>query len=357
MFHGEAAHCDDRAARNPVTSHAELSGGGRQPDECVRPLDKPDKRLRGRLGRGVVDDVSRTRQLIAALRDELGGAAPLPPPPAIPEIPAPPVRVYSARPQLDHKFVDEAAKHTTALVGIGHVGTRYATEVVLQFQAELAVAHEAVDAELPDEWPAQHGFLALHSRVTDHREFLLRPDLGRRLDDASLAELRASAIQQPDVQIIVADGLSAVACMGSGKALHDAVARACQARGLSVGTPVAARFARVWLEDEIGQEVGAKVAMILLGERPGLGTGDGLSAYVVYEPRVGRNDGDRNMISNIHPRGIPIDDAAFRLAALAAGMIAQNTSGVSLDLARLGEPSERIPRPPQVRQKLVSHDA
>ena len=90
-----------------------------------------------------------------------------------------------------------------------------------------------------------------------------------------------------------------------------------------VGTPVAARFARVWLEDEIGQEVGAKVAMILLGERPGLGTGDGLSAYVVYDPKIGNTDGDRNMISNIHPRGIPIEDAAYRLAALAAGMIAQ----------------------------------
>ena len=60
----------------------------------------------------------------------------------------------------------------------------------------------------------------------------------------------------------------------------------------------------MWLEDEIGQEVGAKVAMILLGERPGLGTGDGLSAYVVYDPKLGNTDGDRNMISNIHLRGI-----------------------------------------------------
>jgi ethanolamine ammonia-lyase small subunit len=319
---------------------------GRQADERVRPLDKPDKLVVS------CSAVSRTRQLIAALRDELGGAPPLPPPPPIPEIPAPPARVYSPRPEK-HAFAEAAALHTTALVGIGHVGTRYATDVVLQFQAELAVAHAAVGALLPDDWAAAQGFLGVRSRVADHREFLLRPDLGRRLDEASLAELGAKAIPKPDVQVIVADGLSAVACIGSGKALYEAVARACQARGLSVGTPVAARFARVWLEDEIGEQVGAKVAMILLGERPGLGTGDGLSAYVVYEPRIGRTDGDRNMISNIHPRGIPIEDAAFRLAALAAGMIAQKTSGVALDLARLGEPSERTPRPPQVRQKLV----
>lgn len=296
--------------------------------------------------------VSRTRQLIAALRDALGSAEPLPPPVALPAIPAPPARVYVPRPEQP-AFAAEAARHTTALVGIGHVGTRYATDVVLQFQAELAVAHAAVGALLPDDWASRNGFLGVRTRVRDHREFLLRPDLGRRLDDESLAAVRAKCVRHPDVQLIVADGLSAVACVGSGKQLHDAVARACQSRGLSVGTPIAARFARVWLEDEIGQEVAAKVAMILLGERPGLGTGDGLSAYVVYAPKLGNTDGDRNMISNIHPRGTPIDEAARRLAALAAAMIEQKTSGVRLDLARIGETAERAPRPPQVRQRLV----
>jgi ethanolamine ammonia-lyase small subunit len=297
--------------------------------------------------------VSRTRQLIAELRDELGSAEPLPPPEPLPPIPAPPARVYTPRPEK-RPFAAEAAKHTTALVGIGHVGTRYATDVVLQFQAELAVAHGAVAALLPEDWAQQNGFVPLKSRVSNHREFLLRPDLGRRLDDASLEAVRRNCQRGPDVQVIVADGLSAVACMGSGKALYDAVARACAARNLSVGTPVCARFARVWLEDEIGQEVGAKVAMILLGERPGLGTGDGLSAYVVYDPHLGKTDGDRNMISNIHARGMPIEEAAARLAALAASMIEQRTSGVALDLARLGLASERTPRPPQVRPKLVN---
>jgi ethanolamine ammonia-lyase small subunit len=112
----------------------------------------------------------------------------------------------------------------------------------------------------------------------------------------------------------------------------------------------------VWLEDEIGQEVQAKVAAILLGERPGLGTGDGLSAYLVYEPRIGKTDGDRNMMSNIHPRGTPPEPAAKKLAALAGAMIAQKTSGVSLDLAtlsvELGEEFGRY-RDPQPRVRLV----
>lgn len=297
--------------------------------------------------------MSRTRQLMASLRDALGAGEPLPRVPPLPVVPPPPARVYSPRPERS-AFAAEAARHTTALVGIGHVGTRYATDVVLQFQAELAVAHAAVGAELPDGWAEANGFVGVRTRVASHREFLLRPDLGRRLDEASLEVVRARCRRGADVQIIVADGLSAVACAGTGKQLHDAVAAACAARGLAVGTPVAARFARVWLEDEIGQEAGAKVAMILLGERPGLGTGDGLSAYVVYEPRVGKTDGDRNMISNIHPRGTPPEEAAARLAALAQAMIAQRASGVTLDLGRLGEVAGgRGYRAPQVRQRLV----
>jgi len=109
-----------------------------------------------------------------------------------------------------------------------------------------------------------------------------------------------------------------------------AIAMAASFAGMFIGQAVRSRmqpetFRRWFL-----------IAMILLGERPGLGTGDGLSAYVVYEPRIGKTDGDRNMISNIHARGTPPEEAADRLAALAAAMIEQRTSGVTLDLGRLG---------------------
>ncbi|HVV88018.1 MAG TPA: ethanolamine ammonia-lyase subunit EutC [Kofleriaceae bacterium] len=300
---------------------------------------------------------SATRAMVAALRARLDGGPVLAPPPPLPKIEAPPARVYVPR-REESAYAAKAARHTTALVGIGHVGTRYATDVVLQFQAELAVAHQAVAAELPDGFAEANGFVPLRSRVGGHREFLLRPDLGRRLDDESLARWRREGERGVDVQVILADGLSAVACQGSGPALYAAVRDACQARGLTVGTPCCARFARVWLEDEIGQEVGAKVAIILLGERPGLGTGDGLSAYLVYGPKVGKTDGDRNMMSNLHPRGTPIDVAAVRLAALAQAMIAQGTSGVALELAKVeGGAGGRDYRAPQLRQRLVERGA
>jgi len=169
--------------------------------------------------------------------------------------------------------------------------------------------------------------------------------------------LRETAAKDVDIQPIVADGLSAVACMGSGLELLKHFTAACEARGWTVGTPMSARFARVWLEDEIGQEVRAKVAAILLGERPGLGTGDGLSAYLVHAPRVGNTDSDRNMMSNIHARGTPPAQAGVRLATLAGAMLEQRISGVKLDLSgfqrELGEASGRGYRAPQSRERLV----
>lgn len=316
----------------------------------------------------------RTQQLVAQLRKQLGLADPLPPPPpvrdvavparrhalpgpdALPGRDPPPERVRPARVQPS-AFARAAQRHTTALVGIGAVGTRYATDVVLQFQAELAVAHAAVAAELPEEFADRHGLLPVKSRVEDHRSYLLRPDLGRRLDEESLQRVRAQARRDVDIQPILADGLSAVACLSSGMALLTSFVDACTARGWSVGTPICARYARVWLQDEIGQETGAKVAAILLGERPGLGTGDGLSAYLVYQPAVGKTDSDRNMMSNIHARGTPPEQAGKRLAALAGAMLAQQTSGVKLDLgaltAELGDAATTGYRAPQPRVRLV----
>lgn len=312
--------------------------------------------MRTPTGGSVVALPSRTRTLMAELRRRMGEDAPLPPPPLVRPIPPPPARVFPT-PHRRSAYAERAAAHTTALLGIGHVGTRYATDVVLQFQAELAVAHAAVATVLPDEWAAQHGCLPLSSRVTSHHEFLLRPDLGRRLDPASLERLRAEGKRGVDVQPILADGLSAVATMGAGPELLAAFSAQCTKRGWTVGTPLCAKFARVWLEDEIGQEVDAKVAAILLGERPGLGTGDGLSAYLVYEPRIGKTDGDRNMMSNIHARGTPPAEAAERLALLVGAMLEQKRSGVTLDLAplaaRLGEAAGTAYRAPQKRVRLV----
>lgn len=298
--------------------------------------------------------MSRTRILMEELRRRLGAADPMPPRAPVPSIARPPAMVYAVNAK-PHGDTDESNPHTTALLGIGHVGTRYATDVVLQFQAELAVAHEAVATELPDGWAEHNGLVPLSSECTSHREFLLRPDLGRRLNEASRRVLERNTTKDADVQLILADGLSATAVLQSGLTLLNAVKAACEAKGLRVGVPVCAKFARVWLEDEIGELTGARVAVILIGERPGLGTGDGLSAYLVYGPQIGKTDGDRNMMSNIHARGTPPVQAAERLVAMIQAMLTQGISGVDLDLSSMGEAAASVTayREPQVRQRLV----
>jgi len=297
--------------------------------------------------------MSATRELVAKLRRQLGEDEPLAPArPALPLTP-PPRRVFPTK-RAKSDYLREASQHTTALVGIGHVGTRYATDVVLQFQAELAVAHEAVASLLPEGWRAEHGLMLLNTEVADHQEYLMRPDLGRRLAAESRELLEAAALKDIDVQPILADGLSARACVESGMNVLSALTSQCMGLGLTLGTPMCARFARVWLEDEIGELVRAKVAIIILGERPGLGTGDGLSAYLVHRPTVGKTDGDRNMISNIHRRGLSPEAAGARLARMASAMIEQNISGVELDLSRVGgELGSQALRKPEPRVSLV----
>ena len=82
--------------------------------------------------------------------------------------------------------------------------------------------------------------------------------------------------------------------------------------------------------NDIGEILDPTVAVLLIGERPGLATAESLSAYMAYRPRAGHDDARRNLISNIHIRGVPPDQAAPRIAQLAAQMIQLETSGVAV---------------------------
>jgi ethanolamine ammonia-lyase small subunit len=231
---------------------------------------------------------------------------------------------------------DEAhpLKHwTSARVGTGRTGGSLPHRELLRFRLDHAKArdavHEAFDpASLAAELePLAHALLLAPSQAGDRATYLQRPDLGRRLSPAGRERL-AGAKGDYDLVVILADGLSATAAHRQGPPLVRALLPLLA--GWSLAPLVIAPFARVALQDEIGHALGARAALILLGERPGLGSPDSLGAYLVHDPRPGNTDAKRNCISNIRPDGFPSAAAAHRISWLLHESRRLGFSGVDL---------------------------
>ena len=260
---------------------------------------------------------------------------------------------HPAQSHSDPVMLEQLKGQTPAKVGVGRTGLRFRTQTAMQFQADFAVAQAAVESLVPEGWAEQQGMIPLITRVRDHEQFLLRPDLGRRLDEQSLELVRARCARQPDVQIVVGDGLSANAVMLNALGTLESLTAHLSQRGLTVGTLVFVRFCRAKIVDVVGQATGAKVGIILVGERPGLGTGDGMSAYLVWDPHHDRTDAEKQCISNIHRRGLLPEEAGLHAANIIAAIMAQQTAGVGLDLSGVELPSGERPRANQTNPEAA----
>lgn len=233
-------------------------------------------------------------------------------------------------------LVELARAHTPARVLVGRAGPAYRTATALQLRADHAAARDAVGAEvelLRDFGPdrvERFGLFLAHSRAGSKAEYLRRPDLGRRLADASRELVRARCAAGADLQVVLGDGLSATALATQGPGLLDRLHAACAVRGWSFGRPVLVRHCRVGVMNDIGDLLAPTVVVLLIGERPGLATAESLSAYMAYRPRVGHTDADRNLVCNIHARGVGPDEAVRRVLALADRFHATGRSGVGL---------------------------
>ena len=234
-------------------------------------------------------------------------------------------------PQPKNRQNLEALLQTTpARIGVWRAGTRYLTKVALKLRADHAIAKDAVYAELKAGFAESQGWIPLFTQAKSKEEFLLRPDLGRQLNDESLKIVREKGVKNPDIQIIVADGLSAWAAERYAAPLIKELVRLCGEKKYSIGTIFCVKYSRIAVQDIIGEEVNAKISMILLGERPGLGTGDSLSNYMVYGPKVGIVNARKSMISNIHPLGHTPEAAANLTFFMIEKMFEQKTSGIDL---------------------------
>jgi ethanolamine ammonia-lyase small subunit len=243
---------------------------------------------------------------------------------------------------------------TAARVALGRAGTSLPTPAHLEFQLAHAQARDAVhlpfDAAAVTHAVQALGFdvLALGSAAGDRATYLQRPDLGRRLDDASRSQLaawrheRGSGAARFDVAFVVADGLSALAVHRHAAALLAALQPWLAREAWRVAPVAVVRQGRVAVADEIGELLDADLVVILLGERPGLSSPDSLGVYFTWAPRVGCTDAQRNCISNVRPEGLPIDRAADKLLYLMTQARQRRASGVELkddaDDAALAQP-------------------
>jgi ethanolamine ammonia-lyase small subunit len=234
---------------------------------------------------------------------------------------------------------------TTARIAMGRAGGSIPTANCLAFAADHADARDAVYSEL--DVPAFEKSLgmpviSLHSAAEDRITYLKRPDLGRRLDDASarLLESRRGVQAEADAVLIVADGLSATAAQRHGATVILHLMELLKSRRISIAPICVVRLARVAIQDEIGGLLQAKLAMILIGERPGLGLSDSLGAYLIHGPAIGKTDADRNCVSNIHPRHLPPAAAAEAIGWLIEQSIVRQLSGVGLKDERVIESTQ-----------------
>lgn len=246
-------------------------------------------------------------------------------------------------------------RFTAARIALGRAGISQPTASQLDFQLAHAQARDAVHQAL-DVARLRRGLaeelqltdIALHSAAGSRQVYLQRPDLGRRLHPDARAALQAQrgAGPGPDLAIVVADGLSALAIERNALPFLRALLPRVAGEGWTLA-PVAIAIVeqgRVAVGDEVGEVLGARAVLVLIGERPGLSSPDSMGLYLTWAPRVGLTDERRNCISNVRAAGLGHDAAAARLHYLLAEAFRRRLSGVALkdesasDAVASGEP-------------------
>jgi ethanolamine ammonia-lyase small subunit len=233
-------------------------------------------------------------------------------------------------PQDPDGLVDLLAT-TTARIGVGRAGPRPRTTALLRFQADHAVTQDAIYSQVSEELKDRLGLFTVRTMPVDKAEYLLRPDLGRRLTDEAKQAIAERCVKAPQVQLVVGDGLSADAIEHNLPSILPVIEQGLASAGISVGTTFFVEFARVGVINDINEVVGADVVVILIGERPGLGIADAMSAYLGWRPGPGKTDAHRDLICMITDHGgvNPLEAGAY-LVELIRKVLTAQASGVAL---------------------------
>lgn len=250
------------------------------------------------------------------------------------------------------ELIQAVRARTPARILVGRAGAAYRTTTQLTLRQDHAAAIDAVHMELDllrdfgQSFVERWGLFELVTRASSKAEYLVRPDLGRQLSDIARTEVIQRCPTGADLQVVIGDGLSATAVIAQVPLLLDALEQEAQEQGWRLGQPFVIRYCRVGVLNDIGALLDPAVVVLLIGERPGLATAESLSAYMAYRPRPGHTDAERNLISNIHARGVAPTVAARRIVRLAERLRSLQVSGVAVKEEWAGgEDANKLPPP------------
>jgi ethanolamine ammonia-lyase small subunit len=236
----------------------------------------------------------------------------------------------------DASGVKALVESTTARIGVGRAGPRYSTASLLLFQGDHAITQDALYRDVDQKLLDQFNLFTVQTKITGGKqEYLLRPDLGRLLNDDAKRIINEKCQKNVNIQLCVGDGLSAAAIEANLRQIFPVIKQGAQNAGLTFGTPFFIKYARVGVMNDIGELIKPDVVILLIGERPGLGRAESMSAYMGYKPKYGDTDADRDVVCNIFEGGgtNPLEAGAF-VVQLAQNMRKSQASGVKLKLAK-----------------------
>lgn len=233
----------------------------------------------------------------------------------------------------NYEIYKRMKKSTNARICVGRAGTRYKTETLLKLRADHAVAMDAVWSHVDESIIDKLNFLKVQTMVKDKEQYIQRPDLGRKFSKETIEYIKNSCIKNPDVQIIAGDGLSSPAITVNLEDIYGIIIDGLKAKGYKIGTHIFVKYARVATMDKISEALNAKVTIILIGERPGLATGESMSSYMAYESSTKKPESQRTVISNIHRSGTPPVEAGAQIVYLVDLMMQEKKSGIELRIS------------------------
>lgn len=223
---------------------------------------------------------------------------------------------------------------TPARIFVGRAGTRPKTPVWLAFRADHALARDAILSELKEEFVEKFvrakGYPIVKTIVESKEEFIQFPPRGKVVAAQTLLDVKKICPADIDVQVVVSDGLSARAVEKNIADLLPMIEDGLRLHKISFGLPIFVRYARVAVGDQLGFALNAKLVVNLIGERPGLSSAEGLSAYITYHPSPETISSDRTVVSNIHERGTPPVEAGAYIVRLIKTILERRVSGVQL---------------------------